>query len=77
MKIKKITLLRPEIEVEFYKPFFSWCYFIFAYFRFVKVFKMKYRYDVCSKLMKDAGHVYFKTVWFICIPKFQIKKVFK
>ena len=77
MKIEKIMLLRPEIEVELRKPFFGWCYFILYIFRFVKVFRLKYRIDICSKLLKDAGHVYFRTAWFICIPKFQIKKVFK
>lgn len=74
MKIKKINIVRPEVEVEFHKGFVSWCYFVFAYFRFVRIFRMKYNISVYLKLMKNAAHVHFKTLWFICIPKVQIKK---
>lgn len=72
MKIKKIALIRPEIEVETSKPLLGWCYIIFNYFRFVKFFKMKVRFVIWSKLLKDAGHIYTKPMWFVSIPKFQV-----
>lgn len=66
MKMKKIQILRPEIDVVFCKPFLGCIFFVVWALTFIKVGKIKYQYKVLST------HIYNKTVWYICIPKFKV-----
>lgn len=68
MKMKKIQLIRPEVNIEFEKPILGRLFFVFFYFRLIKIGKIKYTVNIPSKLMKDAGHVCVKEMWYICIP---------
>lgn len=72
MKIKKIQIVRPEIEIEYCKPFWGRIYLAFTYPRFVKVVKMKCNINIASKLMENAGNVCIKRIWCICIPKIKV-----
>ena len=72
MKIKKVNFIRPEIEVKLCKPFISRLYLAFIFHRFVKVVRFKYTVNICSKIMKNAGHVTIKKAWYICIPKIKV-----
>ena len=69
MKCKKIKLLRPEIEVEYCKPFLGRLYLALIYHRFMKVGKIKYIIETPSRLIENAGHTCIQRIWYICIPK--------
>ena len=70
MKIKKLQVLRPEITVEYKRPILGRLYFVFAVLpRCIIVKREKINCVVCSKLLKDAGTVFIKKVWYIIIPK--------
>lgn len=72
MKIKKINLYRPEIEVKFNRPILARLYLALVFFRFVKIARIKVNINICSKLMKNAGHVTIKKLWYITIPKIKV-----
>ena len=74
MKVKKIQLCRPEIEVEFAKPIIGRLYFAFVYPRLIKVKRAKISIFVKSQIHKFGGTVYVRKVWFIVIPKIKVVK---
>lgn len=70
--MRKIQILRPEIDVVFHKPFLCCIFFAVWALTFIRVGKIKYQYKVRSTFRDNAGHIYNKTVWYICIPKFKV-----
>jgi len=74
MKIKKIQIVRPEIEVEFVKPILGRLYFITLIPKMFMIKKAKINLCIDSKLMPGcAGHVKTHKIWLVCIPR--IRKV--
>lgn len=73
LKIKKIQIVRPEIEVGFKKPFLSRLYFLTILPKLFIVKKGKLNIYVNSTLLPGhAGHMKIQNVWFIGIPKIKI-----
>ena len=76
MKIKKIRLVRPEIECELQKPFISRLYLLAVLPRFIIIKPLKYT----VLLTKDngmRGHGIIKKQLVIAIPKIKVLKAFK
>jgi hypothetical protein len=72
MKIKKINLYRPEIEVKFNRPILARLYLVLVFYRFVMIKRLKLNIFITSKIMKNAGHVTIKKCWYIVIPKIKV-----
>lgn len=73
MKIKKIQIVRPEIEVEFIKPILSRLYFLTVLPKMFMVKKAKLNICIDSALISGyARYVKTKKVWIVCIPKIKV-----
>ena len=72
MKIKKVWLNIPEIEVQCNRPILLRIYLAFVFYRFVKIKRIKLNINISSKIMKNAGHVTIKKIWCISIPKIKV-----
>lgn len=70
MKIKKLQVLRPEITIEYENPILGRLYFVFVVFpRLLTVKRARVKIKFPSKIVKDAGIVFVRKVWYIIIPK--------
>ena len=75
MNIKKLQVVRPEIEVEYQRPILGRLLtFFWVIPRLVKVKRVGFKIEIPSKLLKDAGTVYIHKVWFLVIPKIKAVK---
>ena len=72
MKIKKINLYRPEIEVKYNRPILARIYLAFVFYRFIKIKRVKLNINIPSKIMRNAGHVTTKKIWCITIAKIKV-----
>ena len=71
--MKKLNLLRPEIEVETSRPVLGRLCLLAYLPKLIKV----YRQNVCVNIAKtfgyvDCGTLTIKKVWYICIPKIKV-----
>ena len=77
MKVKKIRLIRPEVEVDFKRPFIGRIYFAFVAFpQLIKIMvkPVKIKFNINPFFPDYAGIVRTYRVFFICIPKIKVVK---
>ena len=75
MKLKKLQVLRPEIEVEYQRPILGRLLtFFFVMKTAVRVRRVIFKIEIPSKLLKNAGTVYNCKVWYLIIPKIKAVK---
>jgi len=72
LKIKRVQIIRPEVEVCFEKPILGRIYFLFILPRMIKVVKKKM--NVGGYRLNDGTFVNMKpiTFYFIGIPKIKV-----
>ena len=72
MKIKRVRIIRPEVEVVFKKPILGRIYFLSVLPRMIKVIKKKM--NVGGYMLPDGKFVNMKpiTFYFIGIPKIKV-----
>jgi len=70
--MKRIQIIRPEVEIEFVKPILGRLYFLFILPQTIKVIKRKVY--VGSNLDYKFKDFKAKTIYFIGIPKITFKK---
>ncbi len=63
MKIKRIRIVRPEVQIEFKRPILGRLYFLFILPKMIKVVKRKLIFKPAVKPVK---------VYFIGIPKIKV-----
>lgn len=63
MKIKRIRIVRPEVQIEFKKPILGRFYFLFMLPKMIMIEKVKLNFEPVIKPVK---------VYFIGIPKIKV-----
>lgn len=72
-KLKKLNLLRPEIEVEISRPVLGRLWLFLRFFSFCKVIRATIGVKVEGRIcFADCGSVTLKKVLYICIPKIKV-----
>jgi hypothetical protein len=72
-KLKKLNLLRPEIEVEFSRPILGRLLLFFRFPSLCKIFKANICVNVAGRFgLVDCGRMTLAKVWYICIPKIKV-----
>ena len=73
LKIKRIRIVRPEVQVEFKRPILGRFYFLFMLPKLFVVKKAKINVLFDSKLLPEyAGYVKIIKMWFVGIPKIKV-----
>lgn len=69
-KIKKVQIVRPEVDIEFVKPILGRLYFFTIIPKLLMIKKGEIHIYHDSMLLPGcAGHMETRKIWFICVPK--------
>ena len=75
MKLPKIKIVCPGIEVELQRPIIGRLYALIKYPAFCMVRKIKFKIIIPSKIApRYAGHIIWHRMWVICLPKMKFTK---
>ena len=69
MKMKKFSIVHPEIEIEFARPIIGRLYFALIYPMLIKIKRCRINVQIKSYNGGMAGTISVKNVYFIAIPK--------
>ena len=73
MKVNKVRIVRPEVDIEIIKPFIGKLYFAFVVLpQLIKVKRCKIKATL--NLNEYSGTVYTFRIWIVFVPKIKVVK---